>query len=141
MKFPASHLRDARFEPRGLRSFFECRDLGIREAKGGKVLADVIRGWIEFDYEGVGRVRAEAGICVHQPPGIGHDGIGHSDDLELTEITMPADFETVEIASVRRAAARRRSHSATRSVPYAGRPRGSARMGPTIDGRWLRPAG
>ncbi len=126
MKFSVNHLRDAHFEPRGLRSFFEYRDLGIREATGGKVLAHVIRakpgtsgvtgphihrlefqmyyvirGWIEFDYEGVGRVRAEAGSCVHQPPAIRHDEVAHSDDLELIEITLPADFETVEVASAR----------------------------------------
>lgn len=126
MNFSVSHLRDAKFESHGLRSFFEYRDLGIREATGGKVLAHVIRarrgasgvtgahyhkldfqmfyvirGWIEFDYEGVGRVRAEAGSCVHQPPGIRHDEIAHSDDLELIEITLPAEFETVEVPSVR----------------------------------------
>jgi quercetin dioxygenase-like cupin family protein len=126
MKFSASHLRDAKFEPRGLRSFFEYRDLGIKEATGGKVLAHVIRakpgahgvtgahfhqldfqmfyvirGWVEFDYEGMGRVRCEAGSCVHQPPGIKHDELAHSDDLELIEITLPADFETVPIDRVR----------------------------------------
>ena len=126
MKFAVSHLRDSRFEPRGLRSFFEYRDLGIKEATDGKVLAHVIRakggahgvtgahfhrldfqmfyvirGWIEFDYEDVGRVRCEAGSCVHQPPGIKHDELAHSDDLELIEITLPADFETVPIDRVR----------------------------------------
>jgi quercetin dioxygenase-like cupin family protein len=125
MKFSVSHLRDSHFEPRGLRSFFEYRDLGIKEATGGNVLAHVIRakpgvsgvtgahlhrldfqmfyvirGWIEFEYQGVGRVRAETGSCVHQPPGIRHDEIAHSEDLELIEITLPADFETVEVASV-----------------------------------------
>lgn len=40
--FVASHARDARFE-RGLRSFFEYRDLGIRQATGGEVVAHVIR--------------------------------------------------------------------------------------------------
>ena len=43
MKFSVSHLRDAQFAPRGLRSFFEYRDLGIKDATGGKVLAHVIR--------------------------------------------------------------------------------------------------
>jgi mannose-6-phosphate isomerase-like protein (cupin superfamily) len=126
VRFSVSHLRDAHFEPRGLRSFFEYRDLGIKDATGGKVLAHVIRakpgasgvtgahfhrldfqmyyvirGWIEFDYEGVGRVRAEAGTCVHQPPSIKHDEVAHSDDLELIEITLPAEFETVEVDRIR----------------------------------------
>ncbi|HVL58977.1 MAG TPA: cupin domain-containing protein [Burkholderiaceae bacterium] len=120
MKFTVSHLRDSRFDPRGLRAFFEYRDLGIAEATDGKVVAHVIRakpgaplsggrhhhdvefqlvyvlrGWIKFHYEGVGDVLLEAGSCVHQPPGIRHTELGHSDDLELLEIVMPADFETV----------------------------------------------
>jgi hypothetical protein len=34
------------------------------------------------------------GDCVNQIPGIKHEEIEHSDDLEMLEITMPADFET-----------------------------------------------
>ena len=122
--FVASHARDAKFE-RGLRSFFEYRDLGIEEATGGRVVAHVIRsaagrefssqphmhrttfqlvyvlkGWIEFEYEGQGVVRLEAGSCVHQPPGIRHRELGHSDDIEMLEIVMPAGFATEEVASV-----------------------------------------
>ncbi len=124
--FVTSHARDARFE-RGLRSFFEYRDLGIREATQGRVVAHVIRaaqgqdfsgqphrhqvefqlvyvlkGWIEFEYEGQGVVRLEAGSCVHQPPGIRHREIGHSEDIEMLEIVLPADFKTEEVASVNR---------------------------------------
>jgi quercetin dioxygenase-like cupin family protein len=122
--FAASHLRDARFEL-GLRSFFEYRDLGIKEATHGRVVAHVIRaaagkefssqphlhhtefqlvyvlkGWIEFEYEGQGQVRLEAGSCVHQPPGIRHRELGHSEDVELLEIALPADFATEEVPSV-----------------------------------------
>ncbi|WP_235580573.1 hypothetical protein [Rhizobacter sp. Root404] len=28
----------------------------------------MLKGWIEFEYEGQGTVRLEAGSCVHQPP-------------------------------------------------------------------------
>jgi quercetin dioxygenase-like cupin family protein len=116
--FRVSHAKDAHYE-RGLRSFFEYRDLGIKDATEGRVVAHVIRaaagtefssephqhattfqlvyilrGWIEFEYEGQGRVRLEAGSCVHQPPLIRHREIGHSADLELLEIVMPGDFET-----------------------------------------------
>ncbi len=118
-EFSVSHLKDSRFVSEGLRSFFEYRDLGIKAATGGRVGAHVIRakpgmhsgsgwhthdlevqlvyvlkGWVEFDYEGVGAVRLEAGACVHQPPGIRHVEIAHSDDLEILEITLPAAFET-----------------------------------------------
>jgi mannose-6-phosphate isomerase-like protein (cupin superfamily) len=122
--FTISHARDAQFE-RGLRSFFEYRDLGIAKATKGQVVAHVIRaapvapfagqahlhrttfqfvyvlkGWIEFDYEGHGPVRLEAGASVYQPPSIRHRELAHSDDLEMLEIVMPADFSTEEAASV-----------------------------------------
>ncbi|MCX8115354.1 MAG: cupin domain-containing protein [Burkholderiaceae bacterium] len=120
MKFSVSHARDSAFTGDGLRPFFEYRDLGIRDATDGKVVAHVIRarpgvvaehrrhrhevefqlvyvlkGWIRFEYEGAGEVLLTAGSCVHQPPGIRHKELGHSDDLELLEIVMPADFATV----------------------------------------------
>jgi mannose-6-phosphate isomerase-like protein (cupin superfamily) len=122
--FVVSHAKDASFT-RGLRSFFEYRDLGIKDATAGRVAAHVIRaaagtdfssqphahaisfqlvyvlkGWIEFEYEGQGRVRLEAGSCVHQPPGIRHCEVGHSDDVEMLEIVMPGDFTTHEVDSV-----------------------------------------
>ena len=122
--FVVSHARDAAFE-RGLRSFFEYRDLGLKEATEGRVVAHVIRpaqgsafsgqphlhetefqfvyvlqGWIEFEYEEQGVVRLEAGSSVHQPPGIRHREIGHSEDVQLLEIVMPADFATREVESV-----------------------------------------
>jgi mannose-6-phosphate isomerase-like protein (cupin superfamily) len=118
-QFHVAHLRAKDFKRAGLRAFFEYRDLGIARATGGKVLAHVIRarpghgakperhhhglrfqmvyvlkGWVEFDYEGVGRVRLRKGSCVYQPPGIRHTELGHSRDLELLEITMPAEFPT-----------------------------------------------
>jgi quercetin dioxygenase-like cupin family protein len=122
--FVVSHARDANFQ-RGLRSFFEYRDLGIRHATDGRVEAHVIRaaagtefssqphlhqtifqlvyilkGWIEFEYEGQGCVRLEAGSCVHQPPGIRHREVGHSADIEMLEIVLPANFKTEEVESV-----------------------------------------
>ncbi len=122
--FIASHAKDAMFE-RGLRSFYEYRDLGIKKATEGRVAAHVIRaaagkefssqphahqtdfqlvyilkGWIEFEYEGQGVVRLEAGSCVHQPPNIRHRELGHSDDIEMLEIVLPANFTTEEVSSV-----------------------------------------
>ena len=114
--FVASHARDSEFE-RGLRPFYEYRDLGIKKATEGRVDAHVIRaaagrefssqphlhrtdfqlvyvlkGWIEFEYE--------AGSCVHQPPGIRHRELGHSDDIEMLEVVLPAGFATEEVPSV-----------------------------------------
>lgn len=123
-RFIASHASDAQFE-RGLRSFYEYRDLGIKTATEGRVDAHIIRpaagkefssqphfhettfqlvyvikGWIEFEYEGQGVVRLEAGSCVHQSPNIRHREIGHSHDVEMLEVVMPAGFTTVEVATV-----------------------------------------
>jgi mannose-6-phosphate isomerase-like protein (cupin superfamily) len=121
--FTVTHAHDASYQ-RGLRPFFEYRDLGISKATGGRVDAHIIRaagtefssqahihktsfqlvyvlkGWIEFEYEGQGMVRLEAGSCVYQPPEIRHREIGHSDDIELLEVVMPGDFKTEEVESV-----------------------------------------
>jgi quercetin dioxygenase-like cupin family protein len=117
--FALSHAADATWNE-GLRAFFSYRDLGVAEATAGRVGAHVIRareassdpgerhrhtldfqlvyvlrGWVDFEYEGVGRVRLEAGSSVVQPPGIRHAELAHSADVEMLEITLPARFETV----------------------------------------------
>ena len=63
-------------------------------------LVYVLKGWIEFEYEGQGTVRLVAGDSVHQPPGIRHRERGHSDDVELLEVVMPGDFKTELVDSV-----------------------------------------
>ena len=129
--FSVSHLKDSRFVRRGLRSYFEYRDLGIARATRGKVVAHVIRarpgkaphgqwhrhdckvqfvyvlkGWVEFEYEGVGKVLMRAGSCFYQPPNIRHREIRHSKNLELLEVVAPAAFATHDASP--RAAAKRR---------------------------------
>ena len=119
MKLSVTHLANTKFEGDGLRNFFEYRNLGIEAATEGRAGAHVIRavpgrhangekhrhnlefqmvyvlkGWVRFWYEGHGEVRLMPGSCVHQPPGIAHREIEHSDDLELLEITLPAEFGT-----------------------------------------------
>lgn len=122
--FVVTHAADAAFE-QGLRAFFAYRDLGIAAATGGRVVAHVIRaaagkefssqphlhhtafqlvyvlkGWIEFEYEGQGVVRLDAGSCVHQPPQIRHREVGHSEDIEMLEIVMPGNFTTEVVDAV-----------------------------------------
>ena len=124
-KFAVSHRARSKFARRGLRNYFEYRDLGIRRATRGKVVAHVIRarpgkaphgqwhrhdcrvqfvyvlkGWIDFEYEGQGVVRLEAGSCAHQPPSIRHRELGCSEDLEILEVVMPAEYRTEEVASL-----------------------------------------
>jgi mannose-6-phosphate isomerase-like protein (cupin superfamily) len=122
--FTVAHADAGRFEGAGLRPFFEYRDLGIAAATQGRYGAHVIRavpgmespaqwhshrldfqmvyvtqGWVIFEYEGQGEQVLRAGSCVLQPPGIRHREVRHSDDLELLEITAPAQFETREEAA------------------------------------------
>ncbi len=120
-EFSVTHLKDSKFEKRGLRNYFEYRDLGIVKASKGKVVAHVIRarpgkapegewhrhdcalqfvyvlrGWIRFEYEGVGEMTMKKGTCFQQPPNIRHREIEHSKNCELLEIVAPADFKTFE---------------------------------------------
>lgn len=119
--FVVSHADDSKFEGAGLRPFFEYRQLGIPEATQGKFGAHVIRavpgmqspggwhsheldfqmvyvtkGWVEFEYEGQGVQMMRPGSCVLQPSGIKHRLTRNSDDMELLEITSPAQFETLD---------------------------------------------
>jgi len=121
-RFYVNHRARSRFVKRGLRNYFEYRDLGIKRATRGKVVAHVIRarpgkaphgqwhrhhcklqfvyvlkGWAVFEYEGVGRVQMKAGTCFYQPPGIRHREIRHSQDLEMIEVVAPARFKTVSL--------------------------------------------
>ncbi len=119
MRFAIAKARDGEFAGGGLRPVFEYRDLGVRDATGGRFGAHVIRarrrlgtpmgrhrhrldfqlvyilkGWAKFLYEGEGEFVVRRGDCVHQPPGIVHDLIDYSADLEMLEITAPGAFAT-----------------------------------------------
>ena len=123
-KFAVSHHREADFD-QGLRTYAKYRDLGIVQATGGMARAHVIRfippfrpeevstphyhdvdfqmvyvlkGWYKTEFEGEGVHTFEAGSCWIQPPRIKHTVLGYSDDCELLEIVLPADFETVMLA-------------------------------------------
>ncbi len=122
-KFAVSHHREADFD-QGLRPYSAYRDLGLALATGGMVQAHVIRmtkpfsadevaiphyhdvefqmvyvlkGWFKSEFEGEGAHTFQAGSCWIQPPRIKHTVLGYSDDCELLEIVLPADFETVTL--------------------------------------------
>jgi quercetin dioxygenase-like cupin family protein len=116
-----SHVKpsDTQYLPGGLRDFFLYRDLGVRDATNGRVVAHLVkaqnppdsgtgwhfhvaefqivimvRGWARFMYED--RVTlVSAGDCVHQRPGIVHYLFDYSPDMEYLEIVGPADFGSV----------------------------------------------
>ena len=117
-----SHVKpgDTAWRSDGLRDFFLYRDLGIAEATGGQVIAQLVRanmapekgtgwhrhearfhvvimtkGWARFMY-GDQETLVEAGDCVHQRPGIVHYLFDYSPDMEYLEIVGPADFATVD---------------------------------------------
>ena len=121
-----SHHRDEDFEADGLRAYAKYRDLGIADATGGLARAHVIRlvgpcnpeevsklhfhdvdfqmvyvlkGWVKTWMDGQGENLFREGSSWTQPPRIRHFIMDYSDDVELLEIILPADFETVELAA------------------------------------------
>jgi len=122
-RFTVSHHREEDFD-QGLRPYSAYRDLGIAPATGGMVQAHVIRmtkpfsaddvaiphyhdvdfqmvyvlkGSFTSEFEGQGVHTFHAGSCWIQPPKITHTVRGYSDDCELLEIVLPAEFETVTL--------------------------------------------
>jgi hypothetical protein len=121
-----SHYRDEDFKADGLRAYAHYRDLGIAEASHGLAQAHVIRligpcnpaevsklhfhdvefqmvyvlkGWVKTYMEGQGETLMKAGSAWTQPPRIKHLIMDYSDDVELLEVILPAEFKTVELAS------------------------------------------
>jgi mannose-6-phosphate isomerase-like protein (cupin superfamily) len=121
-----SHYRDEDFKADGLRTYAHYRDLGIAGATGGLAQAHVIRligpcnpaevsklhfhdvefqmvyvlkGWVKTYMEGQGETLMQQGSCWTQPPRIKHLIMDYSDDVELLEVILPAEFRTVELAA------------------------------------------
>ena len=121
-----SHYRDEDFKADGLRTYAQYRDLGIAEASQGLARAHVIRligpcnpdevsklhfhdvefqmvyvlkGWVKTYMEGVGETTFQVGSAWTQPPKIRHLVMDYSDDAEVLEVILPADFETRELAA------------------------------------------
>jgi mannose-6-phosphate isomerase-like protein (cupin superfamily) len=121
-----SHYRDENFKADGLRAYAQYRDLGIADATHGLAQAHVIRligpcnpaevsklhfhdvefqmvyvlkGWVKTYMEGQGETLMKEGSCWTQPPRIKHLVMDYSDDCELLEVILPAEFKTVELAS------------------------------------------
>lgn len=118
-KFSFSRGADAVFRP-GFRTYFEDRDLGVRDATANAYTAEihracapcpasgtgvhthavdfqfnyVLKGWFRVWIEGEGEFTFKAGDSWLQPPGIKHDVRGFSEDLEVLEVVSPGVFGT-----------------------------------------------
>ncbi len=105
------------------RADVEYRDLGLAQATGGAIGARhirairpfdqatgwhwhdmnghfnfVLRGWIKFRFADMDdEVKVEAGACLSQPAGVPHNVVGRSDDMELIEINLPAQYSTTDL--------------------------------------------
>lgn len=118
-KLVIDHADGAVYEGGGLRDQFVYRHFGIEEATDGKYSAHIIRGgvgkppiedhihtdidflmvyvikgWVTFWYEGRGEETLKAGSVHMLPPEIPHGVTAWSDDLEMIEITSPAEYGT-----------------------------------------------
>jgi quercetin dioxygenase-like cupin family protein len=113
----------ARFQREGLRADSEYRELGLSAATGGKLgvkhiraiapfeqptgwhwhdmhahFIYVLRGWIKFRFAGVDEeVTLRTGDSLSQPAGVPHNVIARSDDFEVLELNVPAEYGTFDL--------------------------------------------
>ena len=125
-RIAVSHHREEDFKADGLRAYASYRDLGIADATAGLARAHVIRlkgpcdpaevsrlhfhdvqfqmvyvlkGWVKTYMEGQGETMMREGSAWTQPPRVRHMILDYSDDAEVLEIILPADFKTVELTA------------------------------------------
>ncbi|MBV9564295.1 MAG: cupin domain-containing protein [Bradyrhizobium sp.] len=125
-RIAVSHHREEDFKADGLRAYAHYRDLGIADASNGVARAHVIRllppcnpeevsklhchdvdfqmvyvlkGWVKTYMEGEGETVMREGSAWTQPPKVRHMILDYSDDVELLEVILPADFKTVELTA------------------------------------------
>jgi len=116
----------ATWTTKGLRPFLEYRDLGLAEATHGRFGATigraikkfepgssaprhthdvgfhvifVMRGWFRSEFEDLGEVVLRAGDCLSYEGEIPQQHIEYSDDFQVMQITMPADYRTDNVKS------------------------------------------
>lgn len=119
MKLAHATKANAPFVP-GRRAFFKYRDLGVTAASNGRLRAQVmsaitgmtrptgwhyhvcegqfvyaLKGWVDLEFEDGTALRLEAGDSLFIPGGMRHNETGASDDLEILELSVPAEMGTV----------------------------------------------
>jgi quercetin dioxygenase-like cupin family protein len=125
VKVAVSQLSSSKWEKKALRGFLEYRDLGVAEVTQGRFGANVARalhahrpgqdaplhyhtlgfhftyilkGWMRTYMDGVGEVVLHAGDSVTYEGEINQAHVEYSEDYEVLQVTMPADFPTVQVA-------------------------------------------
>lgn len=118
VKFAMATGENTAFVP-GRRPFFKYRDLGVAEATGGRLRAQVmtaitgmteptgwhyhvcdaqfvyvLRGWVELGFENDVRRRFGPGDAVLIPGGMKHNEFATSDDVEILELSIPGPMDT-----------------------------------------------
>ena len=96
------------------------QDLGVTQASEGKLRAQVmsivkemsaptgwhyhecegqfiyaLQGWVDLEFETGEKIRVSKGESLYVPGGLRHNETSTSDDLEILELSIPADMGTV----------------------------------------------
>lgn len=121
--FALSTAPGADFTRDGPRADVEYRDLGLAAATNGRIgikhiraimplpqatgwhwhdmtahFVYVLKGSLTFRFDGVdGDVTVHAGSGLSQPAGVPHNVVARSDDLEVLEINVPAQYGTWDL--------------------------------------------
>jgi quercetin dioxygenase-like cupin family protein len=108
----------------GRREYMKYRDLGVIEASGGAMRAQimsttgqrteptgwhyhvcdgqfvyVLRGWVDLSFEDGTSIRLKANESLYLPGGFRHRETATSVELEILEVAVPADLGTVKCES------------------------------------------
>ena len=121
--FALASGESAQFTRDGPRADVEYRDLGLAAATNGRIgikhvraimplpaptgwhwhdmtahFVFVLKGSLTFRFAGIdGDVVVTAGSGISQPAGVAHNVVARSDDLELLEINVPAEYGTFDL--------------------------------------------
>ena len=122
-KAPAQKVAHARSaEPvlvKGRREFFTYRDLGVAEASGGNMRAQlmtatqglsrptgwhyhecdgqfiyILKGWVELQFEDGKTIKVEQGDSLFIPGYLRHNETRTSDEMEILEVSVPGELGT-----------------------------------------------
>ena len=119
MRLQKSFVSTTPYAP-GRRPFFKYRDLGVEGASGGRMRAYqnnsiagmteptgwhyhtcegqfvyALKGWVDLEFENGETIHLKAGESLYIPGGLKHNELRTSDDLDLLELSVPAEMGTV----------------------------------------------